>query len=65
MPGNESMNAILVGLLKAMTGLKADLDMLEGKLGKDKEHGKATKAIMAAYKSIVSEAQALQKKMKG
>ena len=65
MAGNESMNAILIGLLKALTGMKGDMDMLEGKLGKDKEHGKATKAIMAAYKSLGSEAAGLQKKMKG
>ena len=63
MAGNESIIAVLTGLLKALNGLKADLDMLEGKLGKDKEHGKATKAIMAAYKSILAEAAGLQKKM--
>ena len=65
MAGNESMAAILTTVVNALNGMKKDLALLEGKLGKDKEHGKAANAMLTAYKAFGEKAAALQKKMKG
>lgn len=63
--GNEAMAAYLASIITGLKKLEADLGTVEGKLGKDKDHGKAVKEMTAAFKTSLSAAQGLHKKMKG